>query len=379
MTLEDLTPEQLDELYRLEYISADTTPVNTMVTPQVVGAGGGLGRFANVVAKQGSRDASSQYLDEKLPQIPVPNFEDFMGYRPSTETEARQVAARTAKQKQDRYVQTFGPQPEILSREDALAKAQKHYEFRSPSGQKEDWLTSLSRAFSGFGAAAHGFGGDGSHALNFMSGEDARNKEIAEADLARMVGEQDLADSLLQESIKNEAAWKKGFYDAGTDPFAQANYNPANDPSAMSSRDDEYRDAVAAAQEAWVARQTKVVEAGGPVGEKAYATTDLTEEGPQSLSQDSPEWLEVALPTLRSITDRLNVHATSEMAGEWKGVTNYLGLQLAQGTLSKKELNKWLDFGLKLQSLTPEELQNAKNMQAIINKMREKSPNSDNR
>jgi hypothetical protein len=208
-----------------------------------------------------------------------------------------------------------------LSREDALAKAKKHYEFRSPSGQKEDWLTSLSRAFRGFGAASHGFGGDGSHALNFMSGEDARNKEIAEADLARMVGEQDLADSLLQESIKKEAAWREGFHKA-TSP-------------------------------------------GHGVARLDYAPS----ESQQLISQDSPEWLEVALPTLKSITDRLNAHATSEMAGEWKDIVNYLGLQLAQGILPEKELKKWTDFGLKLQSLTPEELQNAKNMQEIINRL----------
>lgn len=115
MTLEDLTPEQLDELYGRGYISADTTPVNTMVTPQVVGAGGGLGRFANVAARQDSRTRSSQYFADNLPQPVFPNIEDYKGYRPSTETEARQVAARTAAKKQDDYVQTFGPQPEILS------------------------------------------------------------------------------------------------------------------------------------------------------------------------------------------------------------------------------------------------------------------------
>ncbi len=290
-----MTPEEeLDRLYALGATSP-AAPVNTMVTPEVRGAGGGLGQprllFAN------------------------PNF----------------LAGELLSNREgQRYVKNIGPKPEILSPEDALAKAQKHYEFRSPSGQKEDWLTSLSRAFRGFGAASHGFGGDGSHALNFMSGEDARNKEIAEADLARMVGEQDLADSLLQESIKKEAAWREGFHKA-TSP-------------------------------------------GHGVARLDYAPS----ESQQFISQDSPEWLEVAFPTLRSITDRLKEHATAEMHGEWIGVTNYLDLLMAQGILSEKELNKWLDFGLKLQSLSPEELQNAKNMQEIINKLSKERQNSTN-
>ena len=368
MTLEDLTPEQLDELYGRGYISADTTPVNTMVTPQVVGAGGGLGRFANVAARQDSRTRSSQYFADNLPQPVFPNIEDYKGYRPSTETEARQVAARTAAKKQDDYVQTFGPQPEILSSEDALAKAKKHYEFRSPSGQKEDWLTSLSRAFSGFGAASHGFGGDGSHALNFMSGEDARNKESAEADLARMVGEQDLADSLLQESIKNEAAWKKGFYEAGTDPFAQANYNPATDPSASSVRLDEYLDHLAAAQEAAAARKTKVVEAGGPVGEGAYATTDLTEEGPQSLLPDDTDLL-LAETALKATTQRLLENATPQMQGQWIDITNHVALLIKNGRITKKQLDNFVKIGQDIESLSVDEIKQAQLISSVWTKL----------
>lgn len=360
-----MTQEELENrLYELGYISADTTPVNTMVTPQVVGAGGGLGRFANVDARQGLRDARGLYLDEKLPQPVLPNREDYMGYRPSTEAEARQVADRTAAENQNRYVQTFGAQPEILSREDALAKAKKHYEFRSPSGQKEDWLTSLSRAFRGFGAASHGFGGDGSHALNFMSGEDARNKEIAEADLARMVGEQDLADSLLQESIKNEAAWKKGFHEAGTNPFAQANYNPANDSSAMSSRHKEYLDDLAAYQKAMAARQTQVVEAGGPVGEGAYGPTDLTKEDPQSLLPDEKD-LQLAEIAFRATTDRLLKNATPEMQGQWIDITEHVARLIKAGRISQKQLNDVVKMGQAIESLSVADIKQAQLLAAV--------------